>query len=134
MTCRVSTYIGFSNILTHDFVKCFTSDFFQNACSKFGVINKEVPCESHNSLGSGERYHAPLRRIYMKWKLENTLMHHDVTLSVAVHGLNNTANPKGLIPNLLVFGTMAKIATGLQRKERDSLLRKNSERNGSYRC
>ena len=29
--------------------------------------------------------------------------------SIAVHGLNNTANPEGLIPKLLVFGCMPKI-------------------------
>ncbi len=39
-------------------------------------------------------------------------MENHVALSVAVHGLNNTANSEGLVPTLLVFGTTPKIPLG----------------------
>ena len=45
VTCWISPYVGFPDILTHDFGKCFTSDFFQIALSKFGVKSKEVSSE-----------------------------------------------------------------------------------------
>ncbi len=109
VTCWVSVFVEFPNILTHDQGSCFQSDLFTNSCLKFGMIPKETPTESHNSLGSGERYHAPLRRIYQKIKIEYFTLANDVRLSVAVHALKNTAGPHGLVPTLLVFGTLPKI-------------------------
>ena len=37
------------------------------------------------------------------------MMSHKLALSIAVHGLNNTANPESLIPTLLVFGIVPKL-------------------------
>ena len=71
-----------------------------------------MPCESHNSLGVGERYHEPLKRIYKKLKEEEPDMEPVLRLSIAVHSLNNTASPEGLIPSLLVFGSVLKIPLG----------------------
>ncbi len=39
-------------------------------------------------------------------------MKNNLRLSIAVHALNNTANPEGLIRTLLVFGTLPKIPLG----------------------
>ena len=74
--------------------------------------HKKVPCESYNSLGPVERYHAPLRRIYSKIKIENPSLSNQVVLSIVVHGMNSTANPEGLMSILLVFGSVPKIPIG----------------------
>ncbi len=66
IACWVSIYIGFPNVLKHDYGSCFTSKFFQRTCSNFGMVCKEIPCESHNCLGPGERYHSPLCTIHNK--------------------------------------------------------------------
>ncbi len=108
----VTVYVVFPNFITHDFGSCFTSNFFKNNSVQFGIIPKEIPCESNNSMGSGERYHAPLRRIYKKLKVEYSNLNNPTTLAIAVHGLNKTANPEGLLPTLLVFGTKPKIPLG----------------------
>ncbi len=63
---------------------------------EFGVVPKEIPCESHNSMGAGERYHSPLRRIYKKLKIEYPNLDNKTTLALAVHGLNNTEILKDL--------------------------------------
>ncbi len=39
----VTVYVGFPNVLTHDFGSCFTSDFFKNGCIEFGIIPKAIP-------------------------------------------------------------------------------------------
>ena len=39
-------------------------------------------------------------------------MDNKLSLSIAVHGLNNAANPEGLTPILLVFGTIPKLPLG----------------------
>ncbi len=99
----VTVYVGFPNVLTHDFGSCFISEFFKNNCIEFGIIPKEIPCESHNSMSVGERYYSPQRRIYKKLKIEYPNLDNPTTLALAVRGLNNTANPEGLIPALLGF-------------------------------
>ena len=63
LECWVSIYVGFPNVISHDHGSLFASEFFQGTCAKFGIITKQSPTESHNSLGPGERYHAPLRKI-----------------------------------------------------------------------
>ncbi len=45
-------------------------------------------------------------------KIEYPNLDNPTTLALAVHGLNNTANPEGLIPTLLVFGSVSKIPLG----------------------
>eukprot|EP00171_Calliarthron_tuberculosum_P007706 IDg7706t1 len=87
------------------FLACWT-------CAKFGIIAKESPTESHNSLGPGERYHAPLRKIYQKIKTDYPLLDNETALSIANYGLNNSANPEGLVPTLLVFGSIPKLPLG----------------------
>lgn len=67
----------------------FIGDFFPNTCAKFGIISKASPTESQNSLCPGERYHAPLGKIYKKIKLEFPALDENVSLSVAVRGLNS---------------------------------------------
>ncbi len=73
---------------------------------------QKIPSGSHNSLGPTERYHAPLRTIYNKIKNETPDLGNEVELSIAVHAMNCTANPEGLIPILFVFGAVAKIPLG----------------------
>ena len=60
VSCWESNYIGLPNVVKHDSENRF------NSCNHFGIITKEIPYESHNSLGLGETYHDPLTRIYKK--------------------------------------------------------------------
>ena len=50
------------------FIKCllsvYTAKDLTRCCQEFGIVMKPTPIESHNSLSVGERYHAPLRRVY----------------------------------------------------------------------
>ena len=71
-----------------------------------------MPTEAYNALSVGERYHAPLRRIYLKIRLQYPTLEKDVALTIALMGLNNTAGPEGLTPTLLVFGTVPRLPIG----------------------
>jgi hypothetical protein len=62
--------------------------------------------ESHSSLGVGERYHAPLRRIYRKLREKNPGVEREVILQCAVFGMNSTLRPDGLVLILLVYGQL----------------------------
>ena len=99
-------------MLAHDQGSVFTSQFLQNSTKHLGIITKGVPVEAHNALSVGERYHAPLRRIFKKIQLEYPMLNRDLILSIAVICLNNTAGPDGLVPSLLVFGMIPKMPLG----------------------
>ena len=87
-------------------------NFSQKTCAEFGIVTKGIPREFHNSLEPGERYHAPLRKIYRKLKEEQPELDPCVRLSISLHALNNTANPRALIPSPLVFSSVPKISHG----------------------
>jgi Reverse transcriptase (RNA-dependent DNA polymerase) len=74
-----------------------------------GVTIKLSPFESHNSLGQNERLHSPLRRCFLKIRNDIPSLPDDVALRVAVKAINDTVGPNGLIPTLLVFGTMPQL-------------------------
>lgn len=109
VSCCVSIYIGFPNVLRYDCGSSFSGKFLRNAWVQFCTISKDTPYESHNSLGAGGINHALLRRIYIKLKDESPNMDNHVSVLTAVHGLNNTANEDRLIYTLLAFGTTPKI-------------------------
>jgi hypothetical protein len=74
-----------------------------------GVTIKLSPVESYNSLGQNERLHRPLRRCFRKIKNDIPSLPDDVSLRVAIKAINDNVGPNGLIPKLLVFGTMPQI-------------------------
>jgi hypothetical protein len=64
--------------------------------------------ESHNSIGLGERYHGPLRRIYQKIRYDYPNLNPDISLRLAVKAMSDTMNPEGLVPFYLVFCIMPR--------------------------
>ena len=56
-----------------------------------------------------ERYHSIIRRVYHKLKSDHEGLPHEVLLSLAVHAVNNTAGPDGIVPTLLVFGSLPRL-------------------------
>ncbi len=64
--------------------------------------------EAHNSLGSGERCHAPLRRIFLKIREEYPKIDKNIVLKLAVRAMNDTMGPEGLVPSYLVFGCIPR--------------------------
>ena len=70
-----------------------------------GIILEEAPIENPGSIGVVERYHAPLKKAYLK--LRQTLQKGDTSdaecLQMAVYAANATIGPEGLCPMLLVF-------------------------------
>lgn len=74
-----------------------------------GVILKFSEVESHNSLGAGERYHAPLRRIYLKIRHESPQLDHRLALRLANKVMNDSIGSEGLVPSLLVFGYVPRM-------------------------
>jgi len=104
--CWASVYTGFPEIVRLDRQSGFTADEFRNYAKNVGVNLQFSGIESHNAIGSGERYHMPLRRVFNVLKKEHTSLNDKNILRIALKGINDTMGPNGLVPSLLVFGVL----------------------------
>ena len=91
-------------MIVHDASKNFDSVEFCQLTSSMAICTKYVPVEAANSIGTVERYHTPLCRVYIIITEEIAGGTKELQLQMAVKAVNNTARPDGLIPTLLVFG------------------------------
>ena len=106
--CWSSLYTGYPNKLRVDAGSAFTSIRWQRLCDMVGTQLQLSGVESHHSLGPGERYHAPLRQVYLKIRHEHPSLDKETALRLAVKALNDTMGPEGLVPSLLVFGVLPR--------------------------
>lgn len=104
-----TSYVGFPESMLTDQGSVFISKEWSFNCSEENITLKHTGTESHNSLGSGETYHAILRRIFSRTRSEFPNLPVDICLSLAIKAINSTVGPSGLCPQLLVFGIMPKI-------------------------
>ena len=104
LLCWADVYTGWPDSMRGDQDSVFTSEKWGKYLENYGISFNLSGVESHNSLGVRERYHAPLRRIYEKISFNNESMDPTLVLKIAVKEMNDTMNPEGLVPSLLVFG------------------------------
>nr|AHF58602.1 polyprotein [Chondrus crispus] len=108
--CWVTMYVGLPDILKADSGSVFTSKRWNEYAENAGVVVEISPVENSNALGAGERYHDPLRRIYLKVKHDHPGYTKELILSISNKAMNDTCGPEGLVPTILVFGAIPKIA------------------------
>ena len=108
VSCWAAIYIGFPEKLRVDQGSAFTSVRWTRLCDMVGTEIQLSGVEAHNALGSGERYHAPLRRIFRKIRNEEPKLDMSIVLQLAVKAINDTMGPEGLVPSLLVFGCIPR--------------------------
>jgi Reverse transcriptase (RNA-dependent DNA polymerase) len=108
LDCWCTLYLGYPDKLRVDSGSVFTSTRFAEITGNAGISLQVSGVESHNSLGSGERYHEPLRRTYLKVRMDYPQIQPQLALRLAIKALNDTAGPEGLVPSLLVFGVLPR--------------------------
>lgn len=101
-------YTGYPNRLRTDQGSAFTSDRWRQLADTNGVKLRLSGIEAHSSLGIGERYHEPLRRIYRKIRYTHPTVSPLYLLKVAVKAMNDTMGENGLVPSRLVFGMIPR--------------------------
>jgi len=109
LSCWTTLYTGHPEKVRVDQGSAFTSLRWTRLCDKVGIEVKESGIEHHNALGSGERYHDPLRRVFKKIRHETPELDRTIALRIAVKALNDTMGPEGLVPSLLVFGCLPRL-------------------------
>lgn len=63
---------------------------------------------SYSAIGIGERYHTPLRRIFLEVCEDVPDLDHHIALQLNVKAMNDTMGHEGLVPSLLVSGTLPR--------------------------
>lgn len=101
-----SVYIGYPRILKTDRCKAFTSADWKKLAEMTGMSVQISGNESHNSLGVGERYHDPLRRVFDTVCSEYPNLDPETAMRCAVEGIKNTMGSEGLVPSYSVLGTL----------------------------
>jgi hypothetical protein len=103
-----SIYTGYPDRLRIDSGSAFTSVKWKTLTEFRGITLRISGVEAHNSLGIGERYHGPLRRVYQKIEHEFSHVGPALRLRIAVKAINDTMGTNGLVPSLLVFGVVPR--------------------------
>jgi hypothetical protein len=107
--CWIDTYLGPPDQITTDAGKNFASKEFNQYANMVGTKVKIVPVEAHNSVGTVERYHGPVRRAYTIITAEIRDIDREMALQMAFKAINDSAGPDGLIPTLLVYGAYPRM-------------------------
>lgn len=102
--CWATQYTGFPMPTKTDQGSCFTSLRWTRRCNAVGTEMEINAVESHSSLGSGDRYHEPLRRVFHKTLDDHAKMKRDLVLRLAIKSCNDTLGTEGFVHSLLVFG------------------------------
>ena len=72
---------------------------------------KEISVKTHNSISKIERYYQSLRRAYeiIRNKLYDKV-NSEIVLQMTVKAVNDSAEPDGIVPILLIFGVYPRMA------------------------
>lgn len=104
-----SVYVGHPEAMHADQGPQFRSATWAALAHSAGITLVNSGVESHNALGSGERYHAFLRNVYRRVHAEHPGLDKESMLAMAVAAVNQTAGTGGLTPTLLVFGVIPRM-------------------------
>lgn len=86
----------------------FTSKSWKDNCDRISIKFRHTGTESHNSLGSGDTYHAMIRVIYNKVSMDYSSSSPQIRLAMIIMAMNDNSGPQGLVPSLLVFGMIPR--------------------------
>lgn len=106
-----SMYAGFPSKIRADQGSIFTSNYWRKCTEDVGIELQLSGVASHNSIGVGERYHGPLRRVFRSIRDAHPSIDPELALRYAVKGINDTSGPEGLVPSLLVYGMLPRFPT-----------------------
>ena len=99
-------YTGYPSTIHCDQERSFVREQFASNCNSQGINMIVSGIDSHHSLGSGESFHRHLRRVFQSVRASHPTIDKKHALRLAIKAINDTAGPHGLVPSVLVFGSM----------------------------
>lgn len=106
--CWCTIYVGHPHSMCTDSGSVYTSQRWHLLTNEHGIDLKVSGVEYHNSLGLGERYQSPLRRLYQRVRHDAPDLSPILVLRLATKAMNDTVGPEGFIPSHLVFGSLPR--------------------------
>jgi hypothetical protein len=128
LTSWTLIYHGMPEQILTDQGSVFTSKTWKELLRVNDCKLRLIPIESHNSQGLVESKHNHLRKTFQRVKTDFPGIGDELALLYAVKARNDVANPKGLVPSMLVFGTMPRLFSNETDSEVDSRTATNCER------
>ena len=112
--CWIDTYLGPPDIITYDAGTNFNSTKFRNEVRLIKITYHQIPIKVYWSINKVKEYYGFIRKAYkiIIKKLSNASPKL-LRLQIAIKVINNTANPNGLVPTLLIFKAYPKININL---------------------
>ena len=110
--CWVTLYTG----LVRKFIVDQDSQFqktFAELAELHDITVGNTGSESHNSMGIGERYHAPLCNTYLRSRHEHSDVDGDLILALFTKVICDTLGLEGALPSALVFGALPSLRSHL---------------------
>lgn len=96
--------IGFPDIITVAQGPKFQSAEFTSFLATAGIEEHDADVKIYNVSGECERYNAYLHNVYSKVKTDSPTLGEDLSMVLAVKGVNDAAGPSRLTPTRLVSG------------------------------
>lgn len=93
MNIWATVYLGYPSTLRLDRESSFNSHTFRELAASQVIVLQFSGIEAHNSIGQGEIYHTPLRRIFNKLNSSYSSLEDDTILHLAVKAVNDTMGP-----------------------------------------
>ena len=119
-------YSSFSRKMLTDEGSAFISSEWKQNCANANIRLRHTGTESHNSLASGETYHAMIRRVFNKVSTYPQ-QPKELCLAFTVKAINDIAGPNGLVSFLLLFGMLPRMPDDdyapLNQQERVALMK-----------
>ena len=120
-------YSSFPRKMLTDEGSAFTSSEWKQNCTHANILLRHTGTESHNSLASGEMYHAMIRLVFNKVSLTYPQQPKELCLALTEKATNDAASLNGLLLSFLVFGMLPRMPddnyTPLNQHERVALIK-----------
>lgn len=80
---------------------------FRKSAEYCGFVVKASGIEGHNAIEVGERYHAPLRRVFNARRMDDHWFPPTHALRLSVNTIIDTVGPDRLVPSLSIYGRLS---------------------------
>lgn len=106
----IDVYAGLPVIRSHEDGKPFMGTVFQANADMLRIRTKSSPVELSQSMSIVERYHSPIIRAYNLVRKKALDMDREAVSQLAVKAVHASVRPNSLVPTLLVFGALPRLA------------------------
>lgn len=115
-----SVYVGYPNVIHLDQDSSFKLNYLRSSADVPGIELQLYVIESDNSIGTGERNHAPFRQNLRILGSRFPSLNTKISFRNAIKALNGTIGPEGTISSMTVLCTLRTFPEGMGKNREQS--------------